>query len=89
MARCRVGHHLAPALAGKGSEEGSGSAEGFGGQLGLWSRGLPPLPPHLFGSVSLSHDRFCLSFWRQLPLVFYTFDADVWRHPPIRKSLKS
>lgn len=40
-------------------------------------------------SVGLSQTGFGFSFWRQLPLVFCTHDADVWRDPPTLKALQS
>lgn len=53
VARCRVGHHLEPSLAGEGSREGSRSAAaGFGAQLGPWPRGLPPLHPYSLGACA-------------------------------------
>lgn len=40
-------------------------------------------PPHLRGlSVGLSQPAFGFSFCRQLPLVFCTYDADVWQTRP-------
>ena len=39
-------------------------------------------------SVGLSQPGFGFSFWRQLPLVFCTYDADVWRDPPTLKALQ-
>lgn len=61
VARCRVGHHFAPALAGEGSREGSCSAAGFGGLFRPWSRGPQPLP-HLPAPVGLSVPRLVFAF---------------------------
>lgn len=69
VARCRVGHHLEPSLAGEGSQEDCCSAAGFGVQLRPWSRGLPPPPLYSLGPVRGcgSPDRFWLFFPETTP----------------------
>lgn len=89
--RWRVGHHLAPAPAGEGSQKGSSLAAGFGGPLRPWPRGPPQPPPHFTGPAGLSVPRLVLAFlsggnslWSFVYLM-----PDVWRDPPTPNSLQS